>query len=434
MSHLTITSVESINNRVTVKFSCSGALKKFFRKNVFFVEYDTSIEDVPEAILIIPFLGTVCPIAWVTKADVYVDTIDETYLHALSKVKRTLQRFYPKMRFSGEIRAKNIVKPDIQVHSKSMTLFSGGLDSLVTYVQHRTEKPFLASIYGADVPLNNREAWNTLVESLKAFSEKTGSKLRLIRSNFLSMLNESMLNVCYARYVLVNWYTGVAHGLALLSLCASVAFKERVGTLYIASSRTKDSSTPLGSHPDIDNTVEWTGTKVVHDGYKLTRQDKIKVLADYIKTTGHKVYVRSCWQSDRGDNCSRCEKCSRTIVGLVLEGIDPNECGYVINADTFSWIKQNLMRGKWYIDWSPFYRWMIIQRRAKLKHNLPDSDAEELFVWLRNANLAAIRQKAKKNKPVRRRLFLKFINCLPEPLYITIQKLLLKTTKNYSGI
>jgi hypothetical protein len=401
---------------------------------VFFVEYDTSIEDVPEAILIIPFLGTVCPIAWVTKADVYVDIIDETYLHALSKVKRTLQRFYPKMRFSGEIRAKNIVKPDIQVHSKSMTLFSGGLDSLVTYIRHKNEKPFLASIHGADVPLDNREAWNTLVESLKAFSEKTDSKLRPIRSNFRSILDELMLNMFYARYVHVSWYYGVAHGLALLSLCAPVAFKERVGTLYIASSQCKDNFSPSGSHPQIDNNVEWTGTKVVHDGYELTRQDKIKVLADYIKTTGHKVYVHSCWQSDRGDNCSRCEKCSRTMVGLVLEGINPSDCGYIVNDDTFLWIKQNLMKGKWYIGWSSFYRWTTMQNRAKLKHNLPDSDAEELFVWLRNANLAAIRQKAKKNKPVRRRLFLKFINCLPEPLYITIQKLLLKTTQNYSGI
>lgn len=434
MSHLTVTSVESINNRVTVKFSCSGALKKFFRKNVFFVEYDTSIEDVPEAILIIPFLGTVCPIAWVTKADVYVDTIDETYLHALPKVKRTLQRFYPKMSFSGEIRAKNIIKPDIQVHSKSMMLFSGGLDSQVSYLRHKNEKPILASIHGADVPLDNHEAWNTLVESLKDFSEKTSSTLRLIRSNFLSMLNESMLNVCYARYVPVTWYYGVAHGLALVSLCAPIAFKEKSATFYIASSQTKDDTTPLGSGPDIDNNVEWTGTKVVHDGYKLTRQDKIKVLADYIKTTGHKVYVRSCWQSDSGDNCSRCQKCSLTMVGLVLEGINPSDCGYIVNDDTFRWIKQNLMKGKWYIKWTPFYKWATIQNRAKLKHDLPDSDAEELFVWLRNANLAAIREKAKKDIRFRRRLFLKFINCLPEPLYITIQKLLLKTTQNYSGI
>jgi len=312
------------------------------------VEYDTSIEDVPESILIVPFLGTVCPVAWINKADVYVDTIDETYLHTLPKVKRTLQHFYPRMRFCGEIHAKNVVKPDVQVHSKNMMLFSGGIDSMTTYIRHQTENPVLASIHGADVPLANREAWSTLVGSLKAFSDKTGSKLSPIRSNFMSMLHALILNVCYARYVPVSWYYGVGHGLALLSLCAPIAFKEKIAKFYIASSQTKDDSSPLGSHPDIDNNVEWTGTKVVHDAYELTRQDKIKVLADYIKTTGHNMCVRSCWDPNRGDNCSRCEKCSRTIIGLELEGIDPNQCGYVVNADTFSWIKQNLMRGKWY--------------------------------------------------------------------------------------
>jgi hypothetical protein len=430
LNRLSITSVEAVNNRLTVKFSCSGALEKFFKKNVFLVEYDVSIEDIPEAILIIPFLGTVCPIAWVTKADVYVETIDETYLHALPKVKRTFQRFYPKMRFSGEIHAKNIVKPDVTLHSKRMMLFSGGLDSVVTYIRHKNEKPILTSIHGADVPLGNRDAWSQLVESLKAFSDNTGSRLRPIRSNFKSMLNELVLDVCYNRYVPDSWYYGVGHGLALLSLCAPIAFKEKVGKLYIASSQTKDDTSPLGSHPDIDNNVEWTGTKVVHDGYELNRQEKIKVLADYIKTTGHKVYIRSCWELDRGDNCSRCEKCSRTIVGLLLEDIDPNECGYVVNADTFSWIKQNLMKGKWYVRDAPFYKWWIIQCRAKLKHDLQYSDAEELFVWLRNANLAAIREKAKKMKPAQRRLYLKVSKYLPKPLSITIEKILSNKSQN----
>jgi hypothetical protein len=424
LNRLSITSVEAVNNRLTVKFSCSGALEKFFKKNVFFVEYDVSIEDVPESILVIPFLGTVCPIAWANNATVYVDTIDETYLCALPKVKRTLQRFYPKIRFSGEIRAKKVVKHDIQVHSKRMMLFSGGLDSVVTYIRHKNEKPILASIHGADVPLENLEAWSQLVESLKAFSEKTGSMLRIISSNFRSMLDEVMLDRFYERYVPVSWYYGVAHGLALLSLCALVTFEERVGTLYIASSQCKDNFSPSGSQPQIDNNVEWAGTKVVHDGYELTRQDKIEVLADYIKTTDHKVYVRSCWQLNRGDNCSRCEKCSRTIVGLVLEGIDPNDCGYIVDGSTFRWIKQNLMNGKWYIKWSSFYRWSTIQNRAKLKQDLQYLDAEELLVWLRNANLASIREKAKKKKPIRR-LYLKFSEYLPESLYVTIQKMLL---------
>ena len=82
MTRLVITSVESIGNRFIVRFSCTGARKKFLKKTVFFAEYNTSIEGVPEAVLVIPFLGTVCPVAWANQADVYVDTIDETFLHS----------------------------------------------------------------------------------------------------------------------------------------------------------------------------------------------------------------------------------------------------------------------------------------------------------------------------------------------------------------
>ncbi len=335
---------------------------------MFFAEYNTSIEGVPEAVLVIPCLGTVCPVAWANQADVYVDTIDETFLHALPKVKRTLQQFYPKIRFRGNIHAKNIIKSDVTNNSKSMMLFSGGLDSLTTYVRHKTEKPILVSIHGTDLHSDNFEAWNTLVDSLKAFSNKTDSKLMLIRSNFRSVVHDLLLNVSYDRYVPVSWYYGVSHGLALLSLCAPIAFKEKVGKLYIASSDDEDHLMPLGSHPDIDNNVEWTGTKVVHDGCELTRQDKIGVIADYIKTEG-RLYIRFCFQLNQGDNCSRCEKCGRTIVGLELDGIDPNECGYVVKADTFPWIKQNLMDGKWLTD-DNLYLWEDIQRYARLSFSI----------------------------------------------------------------
>ena len=82
------------------------------------------------------------------------------------------------------------------------------------------------------------------------------------------------------------------------------------------------------------------------------------------------------------------------------------------------------MNGKWYIKWDSFYPWKTIQDRAKLKQDLQYLYAEELLVWLRNADLAAIREKAKKKKPLRK-LYLKFSENLPESLYVTIQKMLL---------
>ena len=142
MNSLTVANVEASDNLLRVHFKCSGELRKFFKKNVFVAKYDTSIEDVPESFLVIPFLGTVCPIAWAGGADVYVKTVDENFLHALGVVKKTFQKFYPEVGFGGSIHADNIVTPDVGVRSKSMMLFSGGADSLTTYIRHRTENLF----------------------------------------------------------------------------------------------------------------------------------------------------------------------------------------------------------------------------------------------------------------------------------------------------
>jgi len=165
MTRLTITGVKAVGNRLTVHFECTGALKKFFKQNLFFAEYNIPIEDVPESILVIPFLGTVCPVAWANNATVYIDTVDESFLYALQKVKATIQRFYPKVQFRGNIQVKKIVKLEVVANSRSMMLFSGGLDSLTTYVRHQTENPILVSIHGADLPCNNFEAWNTLART-----------------------------------------------------------------------------------------------------------------------------------------------------------------------------------------------------------------------------------------------------------------------------
>ena len=424
MTRLTITGVKAVGNRLTVHFECTGALKKFFKQNLFFAEYNIPIEDVPESILVIPFLGTVCPVAWANNATVYIDTVDESFLYALQKVKATIQRFYPKVQFRGNIQVKKIAKPEAAAHSRSMMLFSGGIDSLTTYIRHQTEDPILVSIHGQDVSSKDFESWNTLADALKAFSDKTESKLLTIRSNFRSILQELLLNVCYDRHILHSWYGGVGHGLILLSLCAPIAFKEKVGKLYIASSRDREHPMPLGSHPDIDNNVEWAGTKIVHDGYELSRQDKIGVLADYIKAEGP-LYIRSCFQLDRGDNCSRCEKCCRTILGLEMAGIDPNECGYVVDADTFVWIKQNLLYGEWPNEVVMFL-WEDIQRHIRLDNVVHKKEAEELVVWLKNANFDEIMQHQKENIRIRKRLFIKFAKHLPDPLYMFIKRILFK--------
>jgi len=130
MNELKIKSVEANGNNLRVHFECNGLVGRFFKNDVFFSKYDTSIDGVPESILVIPFLATCLPVVWASKADLYVETIDEEFLNALKNIKNSFQNFYPKIDFGGNIHIDKILKSSVNGYLKSMMLFSGGVDSL----------------------------------------------------------------------------------------------------------------------------------------------------------------------------------------------------------------------------------------------------------------------------------------------------------------
>jgi len=149
-----------------------------------------------------------------------------------------------------------------------------------------------------------------------------------------------------------SWWASVQHGMGLLGVCAPLTAIRDIRNLYIASSATRDKAQglglPWGSHPLIDGNVAWADVKAIHDCPEWCRQEKIRyAIKPFIELTNH--YPRFIVCNDTGRrhvlNCGRCEKCCRTIVGLALEGIDPNRCGFHIDGRTFPRIKQKLLWG-----------------------------------------------------------------------------------------
>lgn len=412
MNSLKITGVEVAKNKLRVDFDCAGLVGRFFTNRLFFSEYDTSIEEVPEAISVIPFLATCCPIVWASRADLFVETVDETFLNALRTVKKSLQNFFPKIGFGGNIYADKIVKFDLNGYSKRMMLFSGGIDSLTTYIRHRPENPILASVHGIDVDLDNHEAWNKVIKSIQCFSSRAKFRLMTIRSNFRKMSDNLMLTSYYKRHIVWDWFGTVMHGLALLGLCAPITYTEKIGKLYIASSISSEFSKPWGSHPDIDNNVRWAGTTVEHDGYELSRQEKIGVIAEYIRKEDPELYIRSCVQSTKGVNCSVCEKCSRTITGLEMVGIDPNRHGYNVNPDTFRLIREKLSSGTFTFDDCEQYMWLDLQRHGDLDRDFPHSEAKDLVKWLLTVDIEKIKPKSHMSEYI-----IPYLKYFPDPIF-----------------
>jgi len=190
-----VTKVEATGHRLQVEFNCSGQIRKFFQLNQFIVEYNVDIEAVPEEILIIPFLATVSPIIWANQEKLYIKTVDGMFLDSLEKVKKSLQAFYLRLTLGGMIQVKKIGNLSSSHTAKSMMLFSGGIDSLATYIRHQKEQLTLVHVISADILQQKNGDRKTEIAEIRQFSIDHNLSFRRVSSNFMAMVDGVMLTI-----------------------------------------------------------------------------------------------------------------------------------------------------------------------------------------------------------------------------------------------
>jgi len=385
-----IAKVNVSNNKLTFKLDYSKALRWYFLKDIFFVEYDIDVSNVDKSILVLPIISVVAPIAWAVGADIEVDRIDETYLQSLSIVRDVFKQFYPQFSYSGNIHVGHAASNQFDGNQVGL-LFTGGLDSLTSYLRHKDEKPELISVWGLDIPHYEEKFINKVRDRIGNLVSRDKLNFVQVKTDMRYNINEELLS----REFKVEWIGEVAHGLFLLSLCAPLSAVDKIGTVIIASSYTKEFGQPWGSDPLIDENVRWADTKVIHDAFELSRQEKLhwvsKNYPEYLRN------LRVCNSTLSNFNCTRCEKCARTIVGLTLEGIDPRSCGFDIGKKHFDIIKDCLLKGRF--DWGKDqeFMWMDIQKHIteKIGEDLYDNvklhSSNNFLRWLRDFNFSTYR-------------------------------------------
>jgi len=326
------------NNTLSFNLSYPNRTKEYFKSDNIVFQYDKEIASVDPSILQIPAVATIIALAWALGSDVYVKTLDRTYLEALNKVKSVMKVWYPWFSFSTKINVDSIVTNRLHNNGYGV-LFTGGIDSTTSYLRHKGKKPHLIAVWGTKRYVEPRI--ETVEKRLTDFANKEGVKIHFVTTNFEKAINFDLLDENYG----LEWWIHVFHSTVLTGISAPLTGVENISTLLIASSNTKKYNIPYGSHLYIDNKLKWADVQVVHDGSELTRQEKIRyVLKDHILKSGDYPFIRSCVCAS-GNNCGKCEKCFRTIAGLVLENINPNQCGFNnVNAETFNLIKENVIK------------------------------------------------------------------------------------------
>lgn len=432
MPEIRIKDVSARGSRVQSYFTYSRELRPFFDDEPFYVQYDTPVADVPEAVLSIPVLAHVCPVAWATGADVRVPVVDERFLEALEAVQSVLCEMYPGFMEGGDIVPADIAdaSPAYRGASETGMLFTGGVDSLSTYIAHRDEDPTLVNVQGWVVGIEESDRWERVRSRIEEYATQFGVDATYVRSNMLECLDTAMLNATFGPHLDGQWYSAVGGGLGLLGLCAPLAVANDWGRLYVGATFWEDAPAPdvvdhwdgrafpWGSHPDIDDEVAWGLTQAAHVGFERNRQERIEVVADYVREKDADLTIRSCSKSEVGENCNRCEKCIRTGLGLALAGLDPNDHGFDLDREAFDHAIEQFERGAWLTTQHAPYYWRYYQRRIDDDQELPVSGSEEFVRWLQDADLQSIT-----GMPNRERVVRAMLRNAPYPLYSGVRAL-----------
>jgi hypothetical protein len=286
-----------------------------------------------------PFAAGLLPLALVLHENLRIEgPVSPRLINGMREYQMAMSLWFPRLMHPVKIDAPDQeVLPAKHAGQTCVTLFSGGVDSTYTLMSHlpdhQSDPTFQARgalfIHGLDIPLQNENSYS---ESLKIFTQQ------------LTPLGIDVIpcatNLHYFTSGLLNW--GIAHGGAIIG--SGLVLDKLIGSLLVPSSYSLDELIPWGSSPLIDHLLSTETVKVIHHGTTASRIEKVDAISTWEPARN---FLRVCVDENKRsavNNCSKCEKCIRTMTMLEICGVLP---AYKTFQQPF---------GKWDIlKWTPHY-------------------------------------------------------------------------------
>lgn len=386
---LTIAKIVKNEKNIKVQYDYDKEWEKYIKINSIENSYGVSVEKVPDSIAIIPTLCNLLPIAWLFNLEIKCAEIDKVFYESIPKIKNGYKKMYPSIDFGGKLIAEKVVSNSYST-KKQGVLFSGGVDATTTALRRLDEKPDIITIFGADIKLSDKKGIKNVNRNNTKFSELYQLEYQKIFSTFKLFLNEEQLQYEVKKLdPSYGWWHDFQHGIGLMGLVAPLSYIKGYSKIYIASSfhESQWGQYTCASDPVIDNELKYGNTITVHDGYELTRTEKIRFICNHAKTSRKNPYLRVCWESSGGRNCCNCEKCRRTYLALLAEKANPNDFGLNFTSKQYSrminWCKRHL----------PYrYGKTAASRYEPIKQsfitNYKREEMPEGLAWIRDAEIA----------------------------------------------
>lgn len=383
MDGVILKEIKVTGNHVDYHFEATGILKSYFTTDTLFIEYQEDMSSTPQSILAVPFVACIIPLMWVTNTVMWVKEIDLTFYDAILCVHDAYQRLYSHFPLKGNLIPAKFVENKLEVKRDSLLLFSGGLDANCSYVRIRNTKPLLFNIQGWYKKLTDKdETADADIRDINAFAKREGLDSTFAKSNFAILVREDLWSKNIRPQFGDSWWHGFNHSMAFISIAIPLAWKHGVYNIYIASSVPMGEFCMCASHVTTDSEFRFAVLgRCVHDGSELVRQDKIQTVVEYQKQTGKPYPMRVCSFNDH--NCCECEKCFRTVLGLVAEAVDVRDFGFYIQRTLKEHWADVMYRRSGLMSFKSerVLHWPYIISRMRENYNTMNQEQKEFVDW-----------------------------------------------------
>ena len=371
---------------VEYHFTVKGKLKQYFSTDTMWVDYQDDMSAIPESILVIPFIANILPLMWVTNTVMWVTEVDKSFYEATIRLKDAYQRLYSHYPMKGNLIPARFVDNSFQPQRESLLLFSGGLDAGTTYVRIRESNPLLFNVQGwyhqlADID----SAADADIRDITNFAKSEQRDFTFAKSNFAVVVKESVFQRLIRPRFHDSWWHGLNHSMGFISIAIPIAFLHSIKSIYIASSVPMGEFCMCASHVTTDSEFRFaTVGNCVHDGSELSRQDKVHTVVEYQRLIKRPYFMRVCSFNDK--NCCECEKCFRTVLGIVAEAADVTDFNFYHHGTLKQHWQDVIYRkgGLMSFKSEKVLHWPYIIARMKENYNKMTAEQQEFVDWFLN--------------------------------------------------
>jgi hypothetical protein len=182
----------------------------------------------------------------------------------------------------------------------AMSFFSGGVDSMFTFLKRRDELTHVVYIQGFDFRVDD-VSYRTAFERNASFVRGFGKTVIPVGTNSNAFGYHHNLSIL------------LTQGSALASIALLLAFPRS----YVSSAYSYSQLVPLGSHPLTDPLWSTEGVEIIHEGAEARRVEKIIKIAENPSALANLLVCAH----EVVHNCGKCEKCLRTMIPLQSLGV-----------------------------------------------------------------------------------------------------------------